>query len=109
MALPLRETMPLYEYKCTKCGTTVEAIQKVSEAPLKTCSQCGGALKKLVSSSAIQFKGSGWYVTDYARKGTEAGKTKDNSDAKKPVKTEATKEKKESVPTEKSQASSSSG
>jgi len=98
--------MPIYEYKCTRCGSTVEAIQKVSEAHLKTCSQCGGALKKLVSSPAIQFKGSGWYITDYARKGTEAGKPNGKPGAKDPEKTEATKEKKESAPTEKSQSSS---
>ena len=101
--------MPIYEYRCAKCGTTVEAMQKVSEAHLKTCPQCGGALKKLVSSPSIQFKGSGWYITDYARKGAEAGKPKHESGSEKPVKTETTKEKKDSSPTEKSKASSSSG
>ena len=60
--------MPLYEYRCRKCGAVNEKIQKFSDPPLKTCEKCGGKLERLVSSSAIQFKGSGWYVTDYARK-----------------------------------------
>ncbi len=61
--------MPLYEYRCEACGRTFEFLQKLNDAPLETCSQCGGALHKLVSAPAFQFKGSGWYVTDYARKG----------------------------------------
>ncbi len=60
--------MPLYEYKCDKCGLLEEVIQKVADKPLKKCSQCGGPLHKILSSPAIQFKGSGWYVTDYASK-----------------------------------------
>ena len=64
--------MPLYEYKCRKCGFTFEVLQKTSDEPLKTCQTCGGRLQKLLSSPAIQFKGSGWYVTDYARKGSLA-------------------------------------
>ena len=60
--------MPLYEYKCSKCGAVTEIIQKVSDPPPRTCPQCGGKLHKLLSSPAIQFKGSGWYVTDYASK-----------------------------------------
>ena len=59
--------MPLYEYKCINCGSVVEAIQKVDDRPLHKCAQCGGSLIKLISSPAIQFKGTGWYVTDYAR------------------------------------------
>jgi putative FmdB family regulatory protein len=101
--------MPIYEYKCAECGSTVEAIQKVADRPLKTCSRCGGTLEKLVSSPAIQFKGSGWYITDYANKSAAAGKSKDEPGTKKPAKTTETKEKKESAPTEKSQASSPSG
>ncbi len=69
----IRETvMPLYEYKCTKCGSVIEALQKASDPPLKNCSSCGGPLQKQVSSPAIQFKGNGWYITDYARKTAEA-------------------------------------
>ena len=60
--------MPLYEYECTQCGQRLEKIRKFSDPPLTKCEKCGGKLKQLVSSPAIQFKGSGWYVTDYARK-----------------------------------------
>jgi len=99
--------MPLYEYKCTQCGEVVEAIQKVSDAHLKVCSQCGGPLRKLISSSAIQFKGSGWYITDYARKGAGAEKPNGKPQTKESTKTETGKEKKEPASAEKSQASSS--
>jgi putative FmdB family regulatory protein len=61
--------MPLYEYQCTECGKKTEVLQRFVDAPLAVCPACGGAVKKLVSSPAFQFKGSGWYVTDYARKG----------------------------------------
>ena len=68
--------MPLYEYRCRKCGAVIEKIQKFSDEPLVKCAECGGKLEKLISSSAIQFKGSGWYVTDYARKSQpEAGES----------------------------------
>jgi putative FmdB family regulatory protein len=61
--------MPLYEYECEADGSRFEVIQKFSDEPLTTCPNCGGAVRKLLSSPAIQFKGSGWYITDYARKG----------------------------------------
>lgn len=61
--------MPLYEYQCDACAHRFEVIQKFSDAPIETCPKCGGAVKKLLSSPAIQFKGSGWYITDYARAG----------------------------------------
>jgi len=64
--------LPLYEYECPDCGT-FEIIQKFSESPLSTCPTCGKPVEKLLSAPAIQFKGTGWYVTDYARKG-QAGK-----------------------------------
>ncbi len=60
--------MPLYEYRCNKCGEHLEKIQKFSDPPLAKCEKCGGRLERLISSPAIQFKGSGWYVTDYAHK-----------------------------------------
>lgn len=60
--------MPIYEYVCGKCGAHIEKIQKFSDAPLIECQKCGGKLERLISPPAIQFKGSGWYVTDYARK-----------------------------------------
>jgi len=62
--------MPLYEYQCEKCGLVHEVIQKFSDSPLQECPECTGPLQKLLSASAIQFKGSGWYVTDYADKGS---------------------------------------
>ncbi len=60
--------MPIYEYKCLACETTMEKIQKFSDPPLEICDFCGGRLEKQWSLSGFQFKGSGWYVTDYARK-----------------------------------------
>jgi putative FmdB family regulatory protein len=59
--------MPLYEYQCDACAHRFEVIQKFSDAPIETCPKCGGDVRKLLSSPAIQFKGSGWYITDYAR------------------------------------------
>ena len=69
--------MPIYEYECTKCGHRFEVIQKVSDAPLKKCEKCKGKAERLISSPAIQFKGTGWYVTDYAKKsaGTDGSKS----------------------------------
>jgi putative FmdB family regulatory protein len=58
--------MPIYEYDCQSCKKRTEAIQRVGERPLRICPHCGGKLKKAFSAPAIQFKGSGWYVTDYA-------------------------------------------
>jgi len=60
--------MPLYEYQCDSCGHRFELIRKFSDPPVETCPKCGGTVQKLVSSPAFQFKGSGWYVTDYAKK-----------------------------------------
>ncbi|HEY0875907.1 MAG TPA: FmdB family zinc ribbon protein [Vicinamibacterales bacterium] len=60
--------MPLYEYKCEACGNRFEKIQKFSDPLVDACPKCGGKVEKLLSSPAIQFKGSGWYITDYARK-----------------------------------------
>jgi putative FmdB family regulatory protein len=65
--------LPLYEYECAKDGT-FEQIQKFSDPPLSACPTCGGPVEKLLSAPAIQFKGTGWYITDYARKGDGAGK-----------------------------------
>jgi putative FmdB family regulatory protein len=60
--------VPLYEYECLKCGKKTEKIENVSGPHLKKCPRCGGKVERLQSAPAIQFKGSGWYVTDYARK-----------------------------------------
>jgi putative FmdB family regulatory protein len=60
--------MPIYEYECTACGLIEEAFQKISDKPLTRCNGCSGKLRKLISNSAFHLKGSGWYVTDYAKK-----------------------------------------
>jgi putative FmdB family regulatory protein len=60
--------MPLYEYQCTKCGHRFEKIQKFSDKRIKKCPECGGPVEQVISAPAVQFKGSGWYVTDYAKK-----------------------------------------
>jgi putative FmdB family regulatory protein len=62
--------VPLYEYQCKKCKHRFEKIQKFSDSALRKCPECGGPVEKLLSAPSVQFKGSGWYVTDYARKGT---------------------------------------
>lgn len=62
--------MPLYEYKCGKCGHRFERIENVSASEVKKCPQCGGRAERQLAPPAIQFKGSGWYVTDYAGKGS---------------------------------------
>ena len=64
--------MPIYEYKCQDCGTAVEKMQKISDAPLAVCENCGGKLEKQVSRAGFQLKGEGWYVTDYSNKGKSA-------------------------------------
>ena len=60
--------MPLYEYECEKCGHRFEKIQKFSDKMVKKCPECGGKVEQMISAPAVQFKGSGWYVTDYANK-----------------------------------------
>lgn len=60
--------MPLYEYVCQECGSHIEKIRKFSDRPLTRCEKCGGKLEQLLSSPAIQFKGSGFYINDYAKK-----------------------------------------
>ncbi len=72
--------MPIYEYRCEKCGKVFEVLQKFSDDPLKTHDACGGEVEKLISQSAFQLKGSGWYVTDYAKGSSQAQAPK--SDAK---------------------------
>src|SRR5262245_8383931 len=73
--------MPIYEYRCKRCGSQFEVIQRISEAPLKKCRDCGSPLEQLVSRSSFQLKGSGWYVTDYARKSSGGGSESGKSDA----------------------------
>jgi putative FmdB family regulatory protein len=72
--------VPLYEYKCLKCGRNTEKIEPVSGPHLKKCPHCGGKVESVITAPAIQFKGSGWYVTDYAGKSTDGG-SKENKPA----------------------------
>jgi putative FmdB family regulatory protein len=77
--------MPIYEYRCTECGFQKEHLQKMSDAPLSTCPECGkGAYSKLLSAAGFQLKGSGWYATDF-KNGSKGGSNKPAaSEAKKP-------------------------
>jgi putative FmdB family regulatory protein len=79
--------MPIYEYECEKCGHRFEKIQKFSDAPIETCEKCGGPVHKMQSAPAFQFKGTGWYVTDYA-KGGKAGSSEEKKTE--PTKTDTT-------------------
>ena len=98
--------MPLYEYECEACGQRFEVIQKFSDAPVDVCRKCGkGPVQRLLSSPAIQFKGSGWYITDYAKKGksdsasTPAGKTESSkSETKSESKSESKSDSSSSTP-----------
>ena len=95
--------MPVYEYQCLKCGECFEEIRQFSDPPLKKHNGCGGRLKKLLSAPAIQFKGTGWYITDYARSGkTKEDKKKDSGSE---TKAEAKKEDSSSKPAKESQKS----
>lgn len=71
--------MPIYEYECVDHKHRFEVIQKFDEPPVAHCTVCGGAVQKLLSSPAIQFKGSGWYITDYARKGQNSESSKEST------------------------------
>jgi putative FmdB family regulatory protein len=88
--------MPLYEYQCEACGHRFEVIQKFSDPPVEVCPRCGGAVRKLLSSPAIQFKGSGWYITDYAKKDSSSpqasseSKTESKTETKTETKTDST-------------------
>jgi putative FmdB family regulatory protein len=95
--------MPIYEYECRKCKAHVEAFQKVNDKPLTKCRKCGGKLERKISAPAIQFKGSGWYVTDYAGKTTKDEKSESESlpEAKADKAEKAEKKGKESSPAKK--------
>jgi len=91
--------MPLYEYRCESCDQVIEVLQRFSDEPLSECRTCGGRLERLLSPPGLQFKGSGWYITDYARagqksgdgKGEEAGKSSNGKPEKAGVKAESKK------------------
>jgi len=96
--------MPLYEYQCENCGHRFEVIQKYSDAPVSVCPKCGGPVQKLLSSPAIQFKGSGFYLTDYGR----GGKTDSASASAGKGEAKADGGKSEGTATSKSESSASS-
>ncbi len=86
--------MPLYEYKCLTCGSSLEVLQKVNEPRLKKCPKCGCLLKKVFSPPALQFKGSGWYITDYAqnKKPEKESKANQKPKSEKPASSEKKKD-----------------
>ena len=97
--------MPIYEFECRKCKAKLEVFQKMNDKPPVKCKQCGGRLEKLVSASAIQFKGSGWYVTDYAGNGRKAAEKAEKDTAASSTASEdkkSDKKPKESSPAKKS-------
>jgi putative FmdB family regulatory protein len=73
--------MPIYEFECRKCKAPLEVFQKMNDKPPVKCPKCGGKLEKLISASAFQFKGSGWYVTDYAGKSRKAAEKAEKDSA----------------------------
>ena len=89
--------MPIYEYKCLKCGTVLETLQKISDKPLQKCPKCKGPLEKVISPPALQFKGNGWYITDYAQKKKPEKETKTEAKTKQEKK-DSTQNKKSSSP-----------
>ena len=101
--------MPLYEYQCKKCGHRFEKIQKFSDRMVKKCPDCGGPVEQMISAPAVQFKGSGWYVTDYAKKSSSPGSGGDSgSKDKKDDKSKSDSGSKESSTKEGSSKDSSS-
>ncbi|HWJ48170.1 MAG TPA: zinc ribbon domain-containing protein [Candidatus Udaeobacter sp.] len=101
--------MPLYEYQCKKCGHRFEKIQKFSDRMVKKCPECGGLVEQMISAPAVQFKGSGWYVTDYAKKSSSPGSGGDSgSKDKKDDKSKSDSGSKESSTKEGSSKESSS-
>ena len=87
--------MPIYEYTCQKCGT-FEVTQRIIEKALTKCATCKSKVKKLISKTSFQLKGTGWYITDYARKGQSNGDAKSNGEAKSSSSTESKSETKKS-------------
>ena len=81
--------MPIYEYECDKCGHRFEKIQKFSDPPVETCEKCGGPVHKMQSAPAFQFKGTGWYVTDYAKSGKAGVEDKKDDKKTEPAKSDA--------------------
>jgi putative FmdB family regulatory protein len=87
--------MPLYEYQCAKCGHRFEKIQKFSDKMVKKCPECGGKVEQMISAPAVQFKGSGWYVTDYAKKSSAPASSESGSKESKKEESQKEEKKKE--------------
>jgi putative FmdB family regulatory protein len=100
--------MPLYEYECKKCHHRFERIQKFSDRHVKKCPECGGPIEQMVSAPAVQFKGSGWYVTDYPKKSSGAPASSDSSSKSESKSESKTESKSESKKDEKPKSESSS-
>ncbi len=101
--------MPLYEYECKKCGHRFEKIQKFSDRMVKKCPECGGVVEQMISAPAVQFKGSGWYVTDYAKKsGAPASSDGGSKESRKDDKSKSESSSKESSSKDGSSKESSS-
>jgi len=90
--------MPLYEYQCKKCHHRFEKIQKFSDKPMKKCPDCGGPVEQMISAPAVQFKGSGWYVTDYAKKGSTTASSSSDGDSSKDTSKDSKETKKDDKP-----------
>ena len=104
MKRSVKEAMPIYEYTCRKCGAHVEVMQKISDKPLARHARCGGRLEKEWSRTGFQFKGSGWYVTDYAGKKSDAKEEREGSEGDEEPKPSATTSKSEARPSPKESA-----
>ena len=104
--------MPIYEYKCHQCGQKFEVRQRISEEPLKVHAECGGEVEQVISAPALHFKGTGWYVTDYAKNGkspstaTSEGKSDTKSESKSDSASESKTETKAETKSEASPAAS---
>jgi putative FmdB family regulatory protein len=92
--------MPLYEYQCTKCGHRFEKIQKFSDKKIRKCPECGAPVEQVISAPAVQFKGSGWYVTDYAKKSTAPAASDSGKDSKDSKESKKEEKKTDSAPKE---------
>jgi putative FmdB family regulatory protein len=99
--------MPLYEYECKKCHHRFEKIQKFSDRHVKKCPKCGGPIEQVISAPAVQFKGSGWYVTDYAKK-SSAGSSSSSSNGDSASKKEGKSKSEDSQKSESSEKAESS-
>ena len=93
--------MPNYEYLCTKCGHRFEQIRKFSDRQLRKCPECGGVIEQVISAPAVQFKGSGWYVTDYPKKGAGSASSSSSEGDSATKETKDSKDKKEAKDTKK--------